>query len=493
MILTLHEIARALGVAAPSSPDAPVTGYSIDSRTLQRGDLFFAIRGDRLDGHEFVARALDSGAVAAVVDAARAAKYSESVQQKLFAVPNVVAALQELGAYVRRRWGGPVVAITGSAGKTTTKQAIAALLSTRFRVLQSEGNLNNHLGLPLSLLRLSPESEAGVFELGMSAPGEIRLLANLARPDIGVVTNVSAVHLEFFPDRDAIARAKHELIETLDSGAWAVLNADDPRVWKFGEHLPDRTLYFGTSERSHIRALQLQPLPTGGFSFTVPAKAFAQVPPGALRAGRFRVKRAEPERPSDVRFELPLLGRHNVLNVLAALGVCYTFGILPQVLREAVASLRPGTMRGEMVRLANGALAINDCYNSNPEALETMLAAVTSLPARRHIAVLGGMMELGGASEELHHGCGRRVAELRFDVLLTVGDHAKAFAEGARSAGMAPASLHHFDSPEEAGSYLRELLDDGDVVLLKASRSVHLEKIWPELEPLKAAAARQRR
>lgn len=481
MTLTLGEIASVLKSAPPSAPLLPVDSYSIDSRTVRPGELFFAVRGERLDGHDFVVKALEAGAAAAVVDSSRLGSFPVSAHAKLLGVPNTLDALQQLAAFVRRRWGGPLVAVTGSAGKTTTKQAIAALLATRFRVLQSEGNLNNHFGLPLSLLRLKPETEVGVFELGMSAPGEIRLLASLAHPDLAVVTNVSAVHLEFFPDVEAIARAKHELIETLEPAAWAVLNADDPRVRAFGEHMAGRVLYFGISHPAHFQAQELEPKPQGGCVFTLPAESYRSIAPGSLRQGKFRAKQAV-EPPRSARFDLSLLGRHNVLNVLSALAVCYTFGIAPEALREAVAALRPGALRGEVVRLASGALAVNDCYNSNPEALEMMLSAVAALPARRRFAVLGGMMELGAASEALHQRGGRRVAELGFNALFTVGDQARAFAEGARAAGLPPRALSHFDSPEEAASCLRELLREGDVVLFKASRAVHLEKAWGALE-----------
>jgi len=482
MNLTLHEIALALGIEPPEAAEFTVTGYSIDSRTLRRGELFFAVRGERLDGHDYVLRALEAGAAGAVVDAAKLEKFPPSVKPKLMAVPDTLRSLQQLARFVRNRWDGPIVAVTGSAGKTTTKQAIGAMLATRFRVLESEGNLNNHFGLPLSLLRLRPETEVGVFELGMSAPGEIRLLAGLAKPDLGVVTNVGAVHLEFFPNVDAIARAKYELIESLPPDAWAVLNADDPRVRLFGDRMAGRVLLFGINQPAHFQAQELAAAAGGGFVFTLPAKSYEGIQPGSLRGGAFSVPGPVANAFSDVQFHLPLLGRHNVLNVLAALAVCYTFGIPPSALREAVAALRPGTMRGEMVRLASGALAVQDCYNSNPEALEMMLAAVAALPARRRLAVLGGMMELGSASEELHRQGGRRVAELGFDGLVTVGEPARAFEAGALAAGMAPQALLHFETPEEAAAHLRERLQEGDVVLLKASRAVHLEKIRQEWE-----------
>jgi UDP-N-acetylmuramoyl-tripeptide--D-alanyl-D-alanine ligase len=481
MQLTLGEIAKVLEIPAVIAPEQRVEGYSIDSRTLQPGELFFAVRGERLDGHDYVLQALAQGASGAVVEATRREKFPAWAQPKLLPVASTLGALQKLAGEVRRRWAGPVVAVTGSAGKTTTKQIIAVLLGTRCRVLESERNLNNHFGLPLSLLRLKPEHEAGVFELGMSSPGEIRWLAKFAAPDLGVVTNVSAVHLEFFRDVEAIARAKFELIETLGPEAWAVLNVDDSRVRAFGDQIPGRVLSFGISQPAHFRARDLAVRTDGSSDFTLPAESYASVPPGVIRGAKVHGKETRSVAPRDVRFHLPLLGRHNVLNALAALAACYAFGIPPASLPEAVAALRPGSMRGEMVRLANGVLLVNDCYNSNPEALETMLTSVASLPAKRRIAVLGGMMELGPASQALHLQCGRRVAELGFDGLVALGEEARGFAQGAREAGMAASAVSHVDSPGQAASRLQELLQEGDVVLLKGSRAVRLEKVWEAL------------
>ena len=497
MELILGKIAQILGTEPPASPETRVRGYSIDSRTLRLGELFFALPGERpgerVDGHDFVDAALAAGAAAAVVEAARWAGFPAPLRSKLLAVPEPLTALQTLAAAVRRLWAGPVVAVTGSTGKTTTKQMIAALLETQFRVMQNEGNLNNHIGLPLSLLRLEPETEVGVFELAMSGPGEIRSLANLAAPDLGVVTNVAPVHLEFFPDVEAIAQAKSELIEVLVEsalrslgvgGAWAVLNADDPRVSAFGARMPGRVLYFGITHPAHFWARGLLPNSAGGFIFTLPLQPYCTEPLGVVWKGKPPREASLLEESSETRFHLPLLGQHNVLNALAALAACYALGIPPSCLTAAVDRLRPAPLRGEVVRLANGALVVNDCYNSNPEALEAALTAVASLPAQRRIAVLGGMMELGPSSDALHYRCGQRVGELGFQFLFTVGDAARPLAGGARAAGLRPENLIHLNSPEEAGERLRELLQGGDVVLLKASRAVRLEKVWDRWQSL---------
>ncbi|MBI4459063.1 MAG: UDP-N-acetylmuramoyl-tripeptide--D-alanyl-D-alanine ligase [Acidobacteria bacterium] len=484
MELTLFEIAQVLGTEPPASTQARIGGYSIDSRTVQPRNLFFALPGTRADGHDFVEAALAAGAAAAVVSASRRAAFPAALQSRLLTVPDPLESLQKLASAVRRRWAGPVVAVTGSTGKTTTKEMIASLLATRFRVLQNEGNLNNHIGLPLSLLRLEPQTEIGVFELAMSAPGEIRSLAELATPDLGVVTNVAPVHLEFFPDIEAIARAKFELIETLGDQAWAVLNADDPRVATFGAGMSGRVLHFGIGHPAHFRAQGLRPDSAGGWFFTLPPQPYRSQPFGVLWRGKRPAETPGAEIP-DIRFHLPLLGQHNVLNLLAALAASYAFGILPSALTAAADRLRPAALRGELIRLANGALVVNDCYNSNPEALDAALAAVASLAAERRIAVLGGMMELGPSSGSLHYRCGQRLAELGFQILLTVGEAALPFAEGARAAGLRHENLVHLNSPEEAGERLRQLLRHGDVVLLKASRAVRLEKVWDSLQALR--------
>ena len=480
MQLTLGEIAAIMQATPPASAGLRVTGYAIDSRTIRPGELFFAVRGQRLDGHDYVTAALASGAAAAVVSADRMAAFASAAQSKLLAVPDPLVALQSLAAGVRRQWGGPVVAITGSTGKTTTKQMIAALLRTKYRVLENTGNLNNQFGLPLSLLRLSPDTEIGVFELGMSAPGEIRLLASLAKPHVGVVTNVSAAHLEFFPNVQAIARAKCELIDALGAEDWAVLNADDARVASFGRRCHGHVLYYGWGPSADLRADEVQPGADGGYCFRLPPPTDRGITPGAAWKGQ-RATAPLVNTPSNVRFHLPLIGRHNVSNVLAALGVAYLFGMRPPTLVEAVSGLRAASQRGEVVRLANGVLVVNDCYNSSPAALEAMLTAVAEMPARRRLAVLGGMMELGPTSEQLHYRCGHRLAELGYVGLITVGTKARPLAAGAQAAGLPAASMAHCATPEEAGELLCEWVEPGDVVLLKASRAVHLERIWERL------------
>jgi UDP-N-acetylmuramoyl-tripeptide--D-alanyl-D-alanine ligase len=421
-------------------------GYSIDSRTVRPGELFFAVKGERLDGHDFVGQALERGAVAAVIRADRRAYFPPRAH--LIAVEDTLAALQKLAAAVRRAWGKPVVGITGSAGKTTTKEAIAHLLATRFRVHKSEGNLNNHFGLPLMLLRLEPEHEVAVIEMGMSHLGEIRELARLAQPETGVVTCVAPVHLEFFSSVAEIARAKRELIEGLPGDGTAVLNADDEHVSQFGRGFPGKVVTFGVRNPASVRAEKIELRGAQGSAFEIVA--------GGSR---------EPA-------VLPLVGAHNVPNALAAVAVALEQGIALVEAAAALGGLAPAEKRGQIVEVG-GATVINDCYNSNPKALDAMVDALLGMPAKRRIVIAGEMLELGPTGPELHRECGRRMAERGVDALVGVRGAAESMAQGARQAGL---RAEFVETPEEAGEWLAREARAGDAVLLKASRGVRLER-----------------
>ena len=484
MQLSLQEILTTLGASGSFPPTALATGYSIDSRTIAAGDCFFAVRGARLNGHDYVRQALDAGASAAVVATERFGEFPQESQGRLIAVADPLQAMQRLAAHVRRKWAGPVVAITGSTGKTTTRQIIATLLATNFHVYQNEGNLNNHFGLPLTLLRLDPSAQIAVFELGMSAAGEIQFLAGICKPDVGVITNVGEAHLEFFAGSDAIAEAKFELVESLDSTGWAVLNADDYRVCGFGPLARAQVVYYGTNQNAQVKAREIKPLETGGYRFRVPVAPMKDIPCGIAWRNRGAQQLPKIAKPRDAVFHLPLLGRHSISNMLAATAVCRLFGIEPELLETAVTGLKPAAMRGEMIALTNGSRVILDCYNSSPSALEAMLDAVAEAPAERRIAVLGGMQELGAESAALHFRCGERAQQAGIAHLLVVGDDARAIADGALSAGIPAAAIEQVETPEQAGERLRELLTAGDLALLKASRVVRLERAWERIKNL---------
>ena len=445
MKLTLAKIAEFISATGDFVQDESVNGYSIDSRTVGPEQLFFAVKGERFDGHDFVGEALEKGASAAVARRDQAGRYSG--ETRLLAVEDTLVALQTLATAVRKLWGKPLIAVTGSAGKTTTKEAIAHVLSARFRVLKSEGNFNNHFGLPLMLLKLEPEHDLAVIEMGMSHAGEIRQLAIIARPDIGVVTNVAAVHLEFFDSLAGIARAKYELVESLPARGTAVLNADDEYVSQFGRDFTGKVLLYGTRKNAGVRAEKIQLKGVDGTEFDV-------------AVGDVRVPAT-----------LPLVGEHNVLNALAAVAVGLESGLKLSEAVGALATLAPAEKRGQVLHLGN-ITVINDCYNSNPKALEAMADALASMPAKRRIVVAGEMLELGPAGEGMHRSAGRHIAEKKIDVLVGVRGLAEAMVEGARQAGIHAVFV---TSPEQAGEWLAREARDGDVVLLKASRGVKLE------------------
>jgi UDP-N-acetylmuramoyl-tripeptide--D-alanyl-D-alanine ligase len=446
MKLRLARIAEVISATGEFAPDEVAQAYSIDSRTVGTGQLFFAVKGERLDGHNFVAQALEKGAVAAVVRKDQLSRYPE--KSRLLTVEDTLAALQTLATAVRKLWGKPLIAVTGSAGKTTTKEAIAHVLSTRFRVLKSEGNFNNHFGLPLMLLKLEPEYDVAVIEMGMSHAGEIRALAQIAQPETGVVTNVAPVHLEFFDSLAGIARAKYELVESLPANGVAVLNADDDYVSQFGRDFKGKVVMYGTRAAADVRAENIQSRGTEGAELDVVI--------GGIREHAI----------------LPLVGEHNVLNALAAVAVGLERGLKPSEAVGALATLAAADKRGQVLQLGN-ITVINDCYNSNPKALVAMVDALAAMAAKRRIVVAGEMLELGPAGEELHRQMARHIAAKKIDALVGVRGLARAMVETASQAGT---RAEFVESPEKAGEWLAREARDGDVILLKASRGVKLEK-----------------
>jgi UDP-N-acetylmuramoyl-tripeptide--D-alanyl-D-alanine ligase len=347
-----------------------------------------------------------------------------------------------------------VVAVTGSAGKTTTKDVIAEMLATEMATAKNQGNLNNHVGLPLSLLRLDETARVAVLEMGMNHAGEIRELAAIARPDVGVVTNVGYAHIENFDSIEDIAAAKRELVEALGDRGTAVLNADDERVAAFAARHHGRTILYGQSPEARVRAEDVEYTRGDGT-------------PGV----RFRV--------GAVRFESALTGRHSVSNVLAGIAVAGVYGITPERLPDKVQQLTPGKMRGERLQ-HNGVLIFDDCYNSNPDAARAMLEVVRDTPARRRIAVLGEMLELGRWAEPLHRDVGNYAAVCGFDVLVGIRGAACYMVDAVKRAGLTADAAFFFDDPQEAGRLVRTLAQPGDVILFKGSRGVHVERALEE-------------
>ena len=451
MKLTLARAAELIQASGRFNPEAVAAGYSIDSRTVQTGELFFAVIGDRLDGHEFVEDALSKGAIAAVVRRDRVARYAAN--SSLLAVDDPLVALQQLAEAVRLIWGKPLIGVTGSAGKTTTKEIVAHVLASRHIVLKSHGNLNNHFGLPLQLLKLEPEHDVAVIEMGMSHAGEITALAKIAQPSCGLVTLVAPVHLEFFASIADIARAKYELIQSLPPGGIAVLNADDPYVSQFGRDFHGKVVTFGLHKPADISARNVVPLQPVGSAFDI-------------------VSNGETAHAS-----LPLLGEHNIYNALAGVAAGLQYGIPLREAAASLASLSAGDKRGQILHYA-GATIINDCYNSNPTALDSMVQSLAGMPAQRRIVVAGEMLELGPTGEDLHRESGCYMASHGIDIVLGVRGLARFVVEGAAGANIAAKFVA---TPEEAGEWLKRNVRAGDLVLLKASRGVRLERaldVW---------------
>ncbi len=450
MKLTLGHIADWIHAEGTFDTTARALGYSIDSRTLSAGDLFFAVTGDRVNGHDYVEAALANGAIAAVVSM-RWLTPTGVDEAKLLRVPDedqdcVLHAMQALANHVRKVWLVKVIGVTGSAGKTTTKECIAQVLSSRYDVLKTEGNLNNQFGLPLQLLRLEPEHAYAVLEMGMNHAGELRALAKIAEPDWGVVSNVAPVHLEHFADGiEGIARAKYELIEALPLDGFAFLNADDPYVARFGRGMDWRAIMYGTRGDAAVRAIEIEEAGLDGVRFVV--QAYGESRPIHLR----------------------LMGRHNVLNALAAIAVGLKADISLKDCCAALELMRPTEKRGDTIEF-RGATLINDCYNSNPRALESMVEALRKTKAKRRIVVAGEMLELGPAASALHRACGEDMAGI--DLVLGVRGLALSLVEGAQAKGVA---AEFVETPDAAGEWLQANLREGDVVLLKASRGVRLE------------------
>jgi UDP-N-acetylmuramoyl-tripeptide--D-alanyl-D-alanine ligase len=457
MKLPLWRIAEFVGAKGECDQEAVAMGYSIDSRTLNPGDLFIAIAGERFDGHEYVEAVLQKGAVGAVVQAGKmtqAGKKAAGDPARLLYVEDTLKALQSLGAAARRLWGKPLLAVTGSAGKTTTKEILAHILATRFRVMKSSGNLNNHIGLPLQLLKLEAEHELAVVEMGMNHAGEIRDLGKLAHHDLAVVTTVAPVHLEFFGSLKDIARAKYEIIETLHPGGVAVLNADDEYVSQFGRNFKGKVVTFGIKRSADVTAQNVKLNGAEGSTFELVVGSVGE----------------------PVTF--PLVGEHNIYNALAAVAAAMDRGITPSQAAEALSSIQPPDKRGQVL-IINGATIINDCYNSNPRALEAMIDTLASMKANRHILVAGEMLELGPTAEALHRESGRHAAEKRIDFVIGVRGLARAVAEAACGSGT---QAQFVETPEQAGEWLARNLRPGDAVLLKASRGVKLERALEMLE-----------
>lgn len=456
--MSLQAIARAVGgeVALGARPPEggagrEVDGYSIDSRTVKPGELFFAIVGPRVDGHEYVGQAIAAGAIAVVVQRGGPARFPDA--PAIVRVKDTTRALQDLGAHVRRARPLRVAGITGSAGKTTAKEMTAAVLAQRFAVLKSEGNLNNTYGLPLMLLRLRQGQEAAVLEMGMSYKGEIARLVEIADPDVGAILNVLKVHLEHFGTIEKIAAAKGELFAGMRPDAIAVYNADDRLVARLGRAFPGPSIAYGLrTKKAQMRAEAIEV--------------------DGLRGSRFVLRHDG----GSVPVSLALPGKHNVYNALAAAAIGRAFGLSGDEIRRGLETVRPASMRGVLHRLANGVEVLDDSYNSNPAAMEKALEALAAAsPRGRRVLVSGDMLELGSYEGPAHARLGRRVAEAGIDLFVAVGPLHRKAAGAAASSGAA--EVRHFEDSEAAAAFVASAMRPGDLVLVKGSRGMKMERV----------------
>lgn len=449
--LTLSEIARLTeGQLLQGQPSSVAESFSFDSRTITPGAFFFALSGKR-DGHDFVAEAASKGAVGACVS-----RQINGLPGSfgLIKVADTLKAWQKLASRVLEKSRIKIIGITGSTGKTTTKEFTAALLGSRLKVIKTIGNFNNQIGLPYSILNAGEYYQAAVLEMGMSQPGEISALTEIAPPDVAVITGIAPVHLEFFNSLEEIALAKKEILDGAKEGATAILNGDDPLVRKMAENYQKgKIIYFGIHPSSQVRAKNIRHLGLEGISFEL----------------LYGQEKAE--------IKVAFLHEGLIHNLLAACAVCLALKLKLEDIRPVIPELKPLEHRGQIIRLKNEITLFDDSYNSNPVALEKALKSLTRVKAQRKIAVLGDMLELGPAEVEFHQEAGRQVAETGWDYLLTVGEKARHMVSGAVANGFNRANISSFLTAEEAAQWLKNFLKPGDFVLVKASHGLALDQI----------------
>lgn len=431
-----------------------VSGVSTDTRTITPGDLFVPIKGENFDGHNFISEAITKGAFGVLVAEGNAIPQIPDKKYFVIQVPDTKRALGDLAKTYRARFSIPVIAITGSNGKTTVKEMIASILSQRYCVLKNKGNLNNEIGLPLTLFQLGKRHQVAIIELAMSALGEIHRLAEISQPSIGVVTNVAEAHLEFFSSLDEIAIAKAELVESLKKENTIVLNADDARVARFAKLTKAKVTSFGIQKKADFQATNI---------------SFNQ------EKLRVEFQLITPQKSTNVF--IPIIGLHHVYNALAAAATVWC--LLPDLdlIAQGLENVKLPQMRMELIKIG-GITLINDAYNANPKSMNAALQTLAQMKSSgRKIAVLGTMRELGEISVPAHQQIGTTVASLNLDYLITVGELGHHVAFGAKQAGMKPEQVYEYESNQDAAKFLSSLVQPEDLILIKASRKIKFEEI----------------
>lgn len=445
--LTMSELAQMAGGRVIQGGDTVIDSVVIDSREVKPDSVFFAIKGERLDGHQFVPQALETARAAVVSQIPEPIPPGKAIVE----VPDTTAALQQLARSIREHYDFLLIGITGSAGKTTTKEMIATLIGTERRTFKSWGNFNNVIGCPLCVDNTPDGTEVVVSEMGMNHKGEIALMAGLTHPDIGVYTNIGPVHIEFFGTVEKIAEAKRELLENVKPGGTIVINVDNEHVVRISKDFHGRKVTYGVDHPAEYRASNIRERGLLGSTFTLEAED-----------GKRQI-------------ELKLPGRHNLENLLAAIATARSVGISWEGIDRGITQIQPAYHRG-VVHQFRGATIYDDTYNSNPYALSRALALLEQADVEgRRIAVVGDMLELGEKELDFHRDSGRAIPK-SVDAVVAVGRRAQSLLDGAREAGFRNDQLHHFADAESAGKFLVDFVKPGDLVLLKASRGVGLDK-----------------
>ncbi|MBI5231996.1 MAG: UDP-N-acetylmuramoyl-tripeptide--D-alanyl-D-alanine ligase [Coriobacteriales bacterium] len=447
------------GELVVGSPDAVVNGIVVDSRAVELGSAFLALPGENVDGHDFLQSALERGARGLFVT--RTAEELGEIRSlarargaAIVRVDDGLTAIQALASFQRSRLHCPVIAVTGSTGKTTTKDFIDCVLATEMRVVSTVGNRNNELGLPLTILDAGMDTDVLVVEMGMRGEGQIAALAEIARPTAGIVTNIGQTHIELLGTQEAIANAKGELVAAIPADGTVFLNGDDGHSEVLASMATAAVTYYGLGEHADVRALDVEVDAESRATFTL----------------------AAPEVRIPVR--LPVPGRHNVYNALAAAAVGLYLGLTPEQVVRGLETARTSDMRMEVFTTASGVTIVNDAYNANPTSMRAAVETLAEMQAdNKRIAVLGDMAELGSLTELAHFHIGEAIAELPIDVLITVGTKAGRIADGAKAAGMAADSVVTSVDAEDALKALEPIMAEGDVVLVKASRVMGLERV----------------
>lgn len=476
-LFTVEELREVISVKVlagevPGWTKQRIRQISLDSRSIRPGDVFVAIKGDRFDGHDFIGTAFSRGAVGAIVHDTyvvdpdllkaglkRSAPFVLGVRDPLF-------AYQQLATHHRSRFDIPLVAVTGSNGKTTTKEMVASVMAHRWKVLKTEGNLNNRIGVPQTLFRLNGRHEAAVIEMGVDNIGQTTRLCEIARPTIGIITNIGPDHLEFFGSMEGSAQAKAELLDLLPSDGTAVLNADDPYFDYLAARARSRVVSFGFSAKADVRAMHVK---SDGRDGTI----FRLLLPGKVRHTIVHIR---------------VQGGHNVTNALAAAAVGTVLGLPGAVIAQGLARFRPAAMRSQIL-VSHGIKIINDCYNANPASMKAAVQLLAQTESgRKKIAVVGDMLELGPGAVQMHEEVGAFVAHQGIDQIITCGPLARSLAEGARRAGMDRTRILEVPDAAAAAASLKTMVKQGDAVLVKASRGMKLEQVVQALQGMRRAA-----